>query len=487
MWNRIKSRKSILLAIVLAVISLIIAVTIHPGSPRVRDFSWADRSIRADDRSFSLVFSHAVDHNSIEANLKLDPALPGQFDWNDRELIYTLDQPAPYGFDFTLSLNGGHLANKAEVKIAPFSATFRSADRAIAYIGTEPEERGRLVMYNFTQDAKTVLTPPDLSVMDYTPYFGSEKLLFSAIDRNATDQRLLDVQLYSVTTGIQGKPAGRLTKILDDSQYQTLQFALASNDETIVVQRADRQNPGANFGLWLIRDGETLPIQTEPGGLFTLMPDGSAIALSQREGIAIISLDPLTDPAQLIVFFPEFGRALDLSDDGQQLALLKFNPNYTQSIYFSVNQDVPQELLTLTGTVIDARFDPSGQVLYALVLTELNTETYQAQPQIVAIDLKDLTVRELARFETDQRDLQFSLSPDGQAIVFDQLQTEPPRDKTLDTPRTPSGEAIVGGDLRVIVPLINLSKTSASTSNSGDVQPTIESLGLAGIRPHWLP
>ncbi len=483
MWTRIRSRKSILLAIVLAVISAIIVVTMYPGSPRVRDFSWAERSIHADDRSFSLVFSHAVDHESIEKNLKIDPALPGQFDWNDRELIYTLDQPAPYGFDFTLSLNDGHLANKVEVKIAPFSATFRSADRAIAYIGTESEERGRLVMYNFTQDAKTILTPPDLSVMDYYPYFDSEKLLFSAVDRNATDQRLLDVQLYSVTTGITGQPAGRLTKILDDSDYQTLQFVLASHAETIVVQRADRQNPGANFGLWLVRDGETLPIQTEPGGLFTLMPDGSAIALSQREGIAIISLDPLTDPAQLIVFFPEFGRALDLSDDGQQLALLKFNPNYTQSIFFSVNQDVPQELLTLTGTVIDAQFDPTGQILYALLLTELDTETYQAQPQIVAINLTDLTLRELARFETDQRDLQFSLSPDGQAIIFDQLQTESPQEKRLDTPRTPSGEAIVGGDLRVIVPLSNVRPTPERPA----VEPTIEPLGLAGIRPHWLP
>jgi hypothetical protein len=483
MWTRMRRRKSILLAIVLAVVSAMIVVTVYPGSPRVRSFSWADRSIHADERSFSLVFSHAVDHDSIEKNLKLEPDLPGQFDWNNRELIYSLDQPAPYGFDFRLSLTDGHLANKPEVKIAPFSATFRSADRAIAYIGTEPDERGRLVMYNFTQDAKTVLTPPDLSVMDYYPYFGSDKLLFSAIDRNATDQRLLDVQLYSVTTGIAGQPAGRLTKVLDDSDYQTLQFVLASHDETIVVQRADRQNPGANFGLWLIRDGETLPIQTEPGGLFTLMPDGTAIALSQREGIAIISLDPLVDPAQLIVFFPEFGRALDISDDGQQLALLKFNPNYTQSIFFSVNQDVPQELLTLTGTVIDAQFDPTGQILYALLLTELDTETYQAQPQIVAINLKDLTLRELARFETNQRDLQFSLSPDGQAIIFDQLQTEAPQEKRLDTPRTPSGEAITGGDLQVIVPL----NDRRSTSEPAAIEPTIEPLGLAGIRPHWLP
>jgi hypothetical protein len=487
MWKRIRNRKSIVLAIALAVFSALIIVTIYPGAPRVRSFSWADRSIHADDRQFSLMFSHTVDHDSIVANLQIDPALPGQITWDDRTLIYTLDHPAPYGFDFRLSLSGGHLAKSTQTKIEPFQATFKSADRAIAYIGTEAEERGRLVMYNFTQDTTTVLTPPDLSVMDYQPYFGSDKLLFSALDRTAKDQRLLDVQLYSVTTGLHGEPPGRLTKILDDSHYQTLQFALASQAETIVVQRADRQNPGANFGLWLIRSGETLPIQAEPGGLFTLTPDGSAIALSQRDGIAILSLDPLTEPAQLIVFFPEFGRALDLSNDGQKLALLKFNPNYTQSIFLSVNQDVPQELLTLTGTVLDAQFDPNGQMLYALLLDELDTETYQAQPQIVAIDLQDLTVRELARLETDQRDLQFNLSPDGQAIIFDQLITESPQDQAIDTPRTSSGEVIVGGDLRVIVPLINLEPTADQPPEAQTLQPTIEPLGLAGIRPHWLP
>ena len=483
MWKGIGKRNSIILAIVLAVLSAIIVVTIYPGAPRVRSFSWSEHQIHYRDREFSLRFSHAVDHPSIEANLTLDPALPGQVRWDDRTLIYTLDQPAPYGFDYTLRLTGGHVANKPQAEIAPFEATFRSADRAIAYIGTEPEERGRLVLYNFTRDAKTVLTPPDLSVMDYYPYSGSDKLLFSALDRNAKDQRLLDVQLYSVTTGINGEPSGRLSKILDDSQYQTLQFTLASNDNTIVVQRADRQNPGANFGLWRIRDGETLPIQGEPGGLFSLTPDGSAIALAQGKGVAILSLDPLIDPAQLIAFFPEFGRALDISDDGQQLAMLKFNPNYTQSIFLSVNASVPQELLTMTGTVIDAQFDPNGQILYALLLTELETETYLEQPYIVAIDLDDLTVTELARFDTDQRDSQFSLSPDGQAIIFDQLQTEAPQDKRLDTPRTPSGEAIVGGDLRVIVPLNDLRPTPERPA----VAPPIESIGLAGIRPRWLP
>lgn len=483
MGQQIKRRTVIVLAIVLAVLSTLIVVTVYPGTPRVRSFSWTDRQIHYHDREFSLRFSHVVDHQSVEANLTLDPALPGQVRWDGRDLIYTLDQPAPYGFDYTLRLAGGHRANKPQTPLAPFEARFRSADRAIAYIGTEPDERGRLVIYNFTRDAKTVLTPPDLSVMDYYPYPDSDKLLFSALDRNANDQRLLDVQLYSVTTGINGEPSGRLTKILDDSQYQTLQFALASRNETIIVQRANRQNPGANFGLWLVREGETAPVHTEPGGLFTLKPDGSAIALAQREGIAILSLDPLIDPAQLIVFFPDFGRVLDISDDGQQLAMLRFNPNYTQAICLSVNEAVPQELLTLTGTVIDAQFDATGQTLYALLLTELETETYQEQPYIVAIDLKDLTVTELARFETNQRDLQFSLSPDGQAIIFDQLQTAAPQDKRLDTPRTTSGEAIVGGDLRVIVPLSNLRPTPERPA----IEPTIETLGLAGIRPHWLP
>ena len=87
--------------------------------------------------------------------------------------------------------------------IQPFIGQFSSRDRALVYVGVEGEQ-GRLVFYNLTQQQKTLLTPQDMIVVDFKPYPGGDKILFSAIERRtALTSGLPLSQLYTVTTGIQ--------------------------------------------------------------------------------------------------------------------------------------------------------------------------------------------------------------------------------------------------------------------------------------------
>ena len=458
------------------------AAVFWPGSPRVRSFSWADETVTWRDRDFELVFSHAIDPASVETGLEIEPPLPGQWEWNGKRATYRLDRPAPYGLDYVLRLTGATRAGGEAIE--PFEADFRSADRAIVYLGTGADESGALVAYNFTQGERQILTPADLSVMDYRLYPRGDRVLFSAIER-AADDRAPEIQLYTVATGAGDAPAGRLDRLLDGQNYQNLQFDLALDGSVAVIQRADRQRPNAPFGLWAVRDGQApMPIEAESGGTFSIAPNGRALAVAQSEGIAILPLDPAANASEPVAFFRDFGRSLAFSEDGLKLALLRFNPDYTRSIFLSTDLGEPEELLTLAGSVLDAQFDPTGNLLYCLLLAELDTETYLEQPRIVAIDLENLTLRELARLDAEQRDLHFDLSPDGQAIVFDRLQTvargsDAAAETGRDSPRTRSGERVTGGDLQAIVPLLPL-------ENSDD-RPTIEPLGLSGIRPRWLP
>jgi len=466
----------------------------NPGKPRVRDFSWADRRVTHQDQAFSLTFTRPMDRDSVVENLQIDPPLPGRISWAGRRMAYTLNFPAPYGLEYTVRLagakdSGGQIWSDAPAKsqnsariqsLQPFEAKFRTADRAIAYIGTTPEEAGRLVLYNFTRDEKVILTPADLSVMEYFVYPQGDRILFSALDRNSGSKRRLDVQLYSVTTGLDETPAAQLNKIIDDTDYQNLQFALAPDGKSIVIQRADRKNPGGNFGLWIVREGEApQPLQSEPGGMFVIAPSGKELAVAQGQGIAVLPLEPGEKASQPIAFFPQFGRVFDFTADGQTAVMLKFNTDYTRSLFLVSNFGEPEEILKVEGSVLDVQFSPNGQMLYCLLTDVLQGETYVEQPYLAVLDLQKATLQELVRFEDNQLDLQFSLSPDNQAIVFDRLKTQPPSDPNSDRPRTTSGEEIIGGQLWLVLPLID---EQGQLTN-----PSLEELPLSGIRPRWLP
>jgi hypothetical protein len=74
------------------------------------------------------------------------------------------------------------LAQPGSNNFESFIGNFASRDRAFAYIGTEADEQGRLVLVNLSQQgAKTLLTPANLTVLDFEPYPLGDRLLFSAI------------------------------------------------------------------------------------------------------------------------------------------------------------------------------------------------------------------------------------------------------------------------------------------------------------------
>jgi hypothetical protein len=86
--------------IVIAGLSLVLGLLILSGdhaTARVRDFTWQDRQVGAEDRAFLITFSRPMDVASVEQNLTLEPPLPGKVSWAGRRMAYTLTDPLPYG------------------------------------------------------------------------------------------------------------------------------------------------------------------------------------------------------------------------------------------------------------------------------------------------------------------------------------------------------------------------------------------------------
>ncbi|MGH8002116.1 MAG: Ig-like domain-containing protein, partial [Brasilonema sp.] len=148
------------------ILSLLIGLLMLQGDavkPSVRYFSWQNQQIGADNTSFTLTFSRPMDSKSVEENIKIDPPLAGKVSWAGRRMAYTLMTPAPYGTTYKVQLQGARdKFSEKEGKnrqIQPFTGSFHTRDRIILYIGADQQDKGRLVLYNLTQERKMVLTP----------------------------------------------------------------------------------------------------------------------------------------------------------------------------------------------------------------------------------------------------------------------------------------------------------------------------------------
>lgn len=483
-------------------LTLLIGVLLGTGSTavsRVRSFNWEDKTVGAADKAFVLEFNRPMDRDSVVENLSISPSLPlpGKISWAGQRMVYTLPVPAPYGQAYDVRLQDARDSfadGQPGQTIEPFEGQFRTRDRAFAYVGVEGEESGRLVLSNLTHQQKRILTPTDLVVMDFEPYPDGDKLLFSAINRQAQNQnRTPDQQIYTVTTGIQPQspdqpkqtvqPAAQLDRILDSESYRNLKFDLSPDGKLIVVQRVKKDKPG-EFGLWIIKEDEPpRPLDNKPGGDFIIAPDSASLAVTQGQGVAILPFEPQADPLQ---FLPKFGTILTFAADGSAAAMVKFNTDYTRSLFLVTNQGTQKELMRTTGSILNAEFDVRNQTLYCLLTELVPGETYQEQPFLEAIDL-DTTERTRLLKLSEQRDVRMSLAPDNLALLIDQVVAETPADGDSANEsdksglRTSAGESIATSQLWILP----LDYPLDEDEDPQLLQP--EPLPFPGVYPRWLP
>jgi hypothetical protein len=465
-------------------------------SPHVRSFSWQNKQIGADDTAFVLTFSRPMDHASVEKNLVIDPPLLGKPSWAGRRMAYTLTAPAAYGKTHEVRLQDAfdyfsQQGTGKAVPVTPFKQSFRTRDRAFAYIGVQGEEAGRLMLCQLSgQVGCTPLTPPSLVVNEFKSYPLGDRILVAATNQAQQNQGLMEQQLYQVWTGIvidppiqidnqspsvkstvASRPAGTIELVLDNAQYQNLKFDLSADGSLIVVQRVSRTDP-ADFGPWLVRQGQQPePLRGQPGGDFLITPDSESLAISQGQGLAIL---PLIPDAKPLDFLPKFGVVLNFSRDGSLAAMVKFNTDRTRSLFLIGNQGMQKELLRIPGSIFAAEFDPTKKLLYCLLSELIPGETYQEKPFLAAIDLESNKLTPLIDMP-NQREVKFSLSPDGLAILFDQISTTEQTDPNATRDR--SGRAI--GNSRLLLLPVNSADLVSSTQ--------VETLPMPGLRPQWLP
>lgn len=402
------------------------------SAPRVVEYSWQGKQMGAGDRSFSLTFSDPIDRESVEANLQIDPDLPGQISWSGNTLFYTLTAPPQYGETYQVQLRGakalrGELGQPSP-RIESFQAELLARDRIVAYLGTQGEEQGKIVLYNFTQDRRELLTPGDLTVIDFQSYPGGDRILFSAIDSTLDDGNLDTLQLYTVTTGLNytnaenPQPLGRIQRLLDASQYRNLKFDLSPDGKMIVVERVNRNNT-QDTALWVIRENQSPRSLGTQAVDFAITPDSQSVAVVQENGVSLL---PLTPEAPSLEFYRNYQAILGFTPDTAEMLLLRVSPDGTRSLALT---DDPGETIPILQTIADIRnceFDlTQPHLAYCFQIGGENQSPQQ--PLVAAIDLKqgeNLPFIGLSNYQ----EVSLNMSPDGVALGFDQvvpLQNQP--------------------------------------------------------------
>lgn len=475
-----------------AALSVAIAIVLWIGdrtAPQVKDFSWQGQRIDASNASFVLTFNRPMNRESVEQNLKFDPPLAGKISWSSRRMSYTPLAPATYGKNYTMKLENAYdrFANESGKKIAiePFVGSFKTPNPYFAYIGSQGEEKGRLVLYNVLQKEKRVLTPPNLTVLDFRIYPDRQKILFGAIE--AAGQSLLDQKLYVVTTGIDREDhltsnPPEIKPILGSDDYQNFKFDLSPDGKNILVQRLSRQQVG-RYGLWLIKENQQpRSLDNQPGGDFMFTPDSSSVAIAQGEGVAILPLEPQAPPLD---FLPRFGTVLNFGRSGTKAATIKFNKDYTRSLYLVNNQGIQKELTKINGSILGAQFDPQEKTLYCL-LTDVEQDPakniFREKPYIAAIDLESAQLRRILELPS-QREIQFNVAPDGQSILLNSAVTSDDASVSQAIPEDSAKATRSGRTSQVLTQLIVLPINTAESNKL----PQPDVLPMFGTFPKWLP
>ncbi|MCZ8048341.1 MAG: Ig-like domain-containing protein [Microcystis aeruginosa K13-05] len=472
----------LVLATILALIAGISSILIQGNQVPTRgeNFSWQGRKIGVRDNYFTLSFNRPIDRSDIETSLVINPPLPGKISWAGDRLTYTLTELPIYGKKYQVKLP---IAQGED-----FIGEFYSHDRAFAYIGVNQEERGRLIVCNIIQGPnnvtelkKTILTPGDLVVTDFQIYPRGDRILFSAFDRSDLGRDTPKQQLYTITTGLnhdehgQNLPSGRIERFLDAKTYQNLRFDLSDNGKTLIVQRINHGNPG-DASLWVIRDdGQSRPLGMQ-GDNFLLSPDGKKAVVSQTGGVAVIPLDVQGGKPQ---FLPTYEKILAFSRDGRQKLMVKSEPDNQRSLFLLDDRGESRLLLRTANPIISCQFEPRQEkTLYCLKsdLVMGSDGKVKEEPFLGIIELKTGKMTPLLALP-NYRDVQMSMSPDGVALLFDQLATIP--FGVGNDLVTGEGSSIADGRLWLL-PLPDQFSPNSSTK----ILP--QELN-AGFKPRWLP
>jgi hypothetical protein len=227
-----------------------------------------------------LTFNRPMDPVSVEEHLEIQPPLPGRMRKLGRRFFWTLTEPAPYGQTYRVRLQAA-VDERGQPMAQPFEGEFRTPDRQLLGISTEPAQRGRMFLFNLETGAATLLTPAGVKVTQMQPSADGRFVYYFATATHPQHQDLYRLDLEDLSSRL----------LLDHQGYQNLRFQVSPTGELVVAERIPLQRDpmaAVQTELWIQKTSrdpfERLEWIQRWGEIFSLAPMRAACSSRRDRG-----------------------------------------------------------------------------------------------------------------------------------------------------------------------------------------------------------
>lgn len=145
-----------------------------------------------------LTFSNRMDMQSVERNFRLQPHMPGSFNWSGNVLLFSPSHPLAYSTRYTVSVAGSAHDAAGRKLFRPYRASFTTQTQSFLFLGTQGRDRGRLVLVS-ANGHRRVVGPDDGSVTGYSVSLDGSLALYAR--RGSPSERPDEIWMLSLADG----------------------------------------------------------------------------------------------------------------------------------------------------------------------------------------------------------------------------------------------------------------------------------------------
>jgi len=364
------------------VLFLALVALVLLAAPRVASIMPEEGSIDiSSKRPLQLVFTHEMEHDTVESRISISPDVDRNYTWENRALTIQPDENWPEGETITLRLDSGASAKIFLPMLRSYSWSFQITERRVIYLWPESGP-ANLYLRHLEDEEADRLTQTESGILDYSLSPDGDSVVYAAA---LADGR---TELRQIT--LSTRQDRQLYACPQDDCCQAI--AYAPGGERIAFER---------FGYVVGQGGQPFP---GPSRVW-LLDLGS-----EEEAFPIGSMDHVTSSPN----WSATGRLAYYDDTLKAIALVDFENGLDVAPFNFIPND-----LGMSGS-----WSPDGQhLVYAsIVIQEDNTaedSNVSFYSHIYRMDVEtgnvtDLTGEEVGLVE----DATPRYSPDGEWIAF---------------------------------------------------------------------
>ncbi len=290
-----KARVVILAGVLVALLALGLVVTAWLSRPKIIEVYPASGALNIpSNSSIRLSFSRAMNAQSVQEHLKIEPATEGSFSWVENKMTFTPDRAWPEGGEIKLHLEAGARAlNWLTFPLVGRDWLFTTSTAYLAYLW--PSD-GPADIYTLNPVTGEILQlTHEMGVLEYTLGKDGSQVYFSANNsQGGTDLYKYD-RLQAAATGAQYRPA----KLLDCGGDQC-RSPVVSYDEKYLAYEYLKSSPEGGLSpaqIWVLELPSLTTTQIGLGMHETVQPAWSAngwLAYYDRTSSVYVMINPQT-------------------------------------------------------------------------------------------------------------------------------------------------------------------------------------------------